>query len=130
MKFNNLFSLAGAIASAVGVGAVPAPAPHGKPAGRSSAAGQSVIYNTHWSGAVLNAQGAYNVQGSFKIPEISGQSSQDSVAIWVGIDGAGSGRCGNTLMQAGILLYGDGSIARKCLVADAFVAKASGEMSS
>lgn len=121
MKFNSLLNLAGAIACAVGVGAAPAPAPapvpapsvRGKPHGSSSAAGQNVIYNTHWSGAVWNGQGVYNVQGSFVIPEVSGQNSQESVAIWVGIDGAGSGQCGNTLMQAGILLYGDGSIARE-----------------
>lgn len=112
MKFNNLFNLAGAICSALGVAA--APARHSAGAGHSSAAGQSVVYNTHWSGAVWSGQGAYNVQGSFVIPDVSGQSSDDSVAIWVGIDGATSGRCGNTLMQAGILVYGDGSIRRKC----------------
>lgn len=104
MKFSSVFTLAGAIINALGVAAAPA---------RSAASGPNVVYNTHWSGAVLNSRGVTNVQGSFVIPRISGQPSQESVAVWVGIDGTGGGNCGNTLMQAGILLYGDGSISRK-----------------
>ncbi|OAA68966.1 Concanavalin A-like lectin/glucanase [Cordyceps fumosorosea ARSEF 2679] len=96
MKFNSALAVAGAIANSVGVAAHPS--------------GASTVTNTHWSGAVLSSQGVTNVQGSVVVPNISGQSSDDSVAIWVGIDGAGGGTCGNTLMQAGLLVYGDGTI--------------------
>ncbi|KAJ3492300.1 hypothetical protein NLG97_g5429 [Lecanicillium saksenae] len=107
MKADSALYLLGAIASSVGVAAAPA---HLSGLASSSAAGPTVVTNTHWSGAVYNGQGVTNIEASFVIPSISGQSSDDSVAVWVGIDGATSGRCGNTLMQAGLLLYGDGSI--------------------
>lgn len=110
MKANFALHLAGVLANSLAVAAAPA---HLTGPARSSAAGTSVVTNTHWSGAVYNGQGVTNIEASFVIPNISGQSSEDSVAVWVGIDGATSGHCGNTLMQAGILLYGDGSIRRK-----------------
>lgn len=110
MKSNFALGLAGAIANALGAAA--APALMSGPA-RMAAAGPTVVTNTHWSGAVYNGQGVTDIEATFVIPDISGQSSQDSVAVWVGIDGATSGSCGNTLMQAGILLYGDGGIQRK-----------------
>lgn len=106
MKIDLALVLAGALANYLGVVAAPA---------YLSPSESGDLTNTHWSGAVLNTTGVTNVQGSFVIPKVSGQSSQDSVAVWVGIDGVSGGNCGNTLMQAGILIYGDGTIRRKKL---------------
>lgn len=110
MKSTVALALAGAIANLWGVTAAPS---RSSQRGSSGAMGASTTTNTHWSGSLLSGQGITNVQGSVVVPNVSGQDPNDSVAIWVGIDGAGGGNCGNTLMQAGILVYGDGTIRRK-----------------
>lgn len=110
MKSTFALALAGAVANLWGVTAAPGRSPL---RGSSAALGASTLTNTHWSGSLLSGQGITNVEGSFVIPNVSGQDPNDSVAVWVGIDGAGGGNCGNTLMQAGILIYGDGTIRRK-----------------
>lgn len=63
----------------------------------------------NWAGSILHTTGVTSVEGTVVIPAFKGK--QDTgVAIWVGIDGSGSGTCGKTLMQTGITISDYGAI--------------------
>lgn len=62
-----------------------------------------------WAGAVQEGPAGTGwdfVQGSVVVPSFSGGSSDESVDIWVGIDG---NDCSTAILQTGIVAYGDGT---------------------
>ncbi|UNI14296.1 hypothetical protein JDV02_000939 [Purpureocillium takamizusanense] len=61
-----------------------------------------------WGGAVQQGQGWHYVTGTVTIPRVGGQSPSAAASAWVGIDGWS---CQNAILQTGVNLYGDGSLA-------------------
>ncbi|KAG5926112.1 hypothetical protein E4U42_003656 [Claviceps africana] len=69
------------------------------------ARGSTVIYSDHWAGAVKESTGISHVEGTIRVPKVTGGQGAGAAA-WVGIDG---NVCPEALLQTGVTSYADGT---------------------